>query len=260
MTFRRRVWTQLDLNAWPSEGVSPLNRLILALVITSVLVSLLQTEATLERASDWFLMAEVAGGVLFSVEFIARLWCKVENPDFADRFGRVRYFFEWHSVIDLVAVLSIWIDVAGHGEGWVVALRFARISRIFWLSSHSAVGQAVHELWSAVRDRATELFLAAVVAWIVMLVSSIGLYMAERTAQPEAFGSIPRAMWWAVTTMTTVGYGDVVPVTVMGKVLGGLTALTSIAILALPAGILAAAFSDAFQRTRARRKAKGPDA
>ena len=139
MTFRRRVWTQLDLNAWPSEGVSPLNRLILALVITSVLVSLLQTEATLERASDWFLMAEVAGGVLFSVEFIARLWCKVENPDFADRFGRVRYFFEWHSVIVLVPVLTIWTDVAWHGVGWAGAWRFPCLMRIFWLSRPSAV-------------------------------------------------------------------------------------------------------------------------
>jgi voltage-gated potassium channel len=90
--------------------------------------------------------------------------------------------------------------------------------------------------------------------------SAIALYLIEGDVQPEAFGSIPRAMWWAIATLTTVGYGDVYPVTWLGKLIAGMAALSSIAIVALPAGILAAAFSDAFQRTRKRREDKGPDA
>lgn len=260
MTFRRRLWMQLDLDAWRGDGVSPLNRILLALVMASVAVSALETEPTLAHWRPGFRAATGVFALLFSAEFAARLWAKPENPAYADPGGRLRYFLAWHSLIDLLAVLSLWLDLMGYGEGWLAALRMARLFRIYWLSRSSAVGAAVRELWSAVRERGTELFLAAVLAGLVLLFASIALYIVEREAQPENFGSIPRAMWWAIATLTTVGYGDVTPVTWPGKVIAGFAALTSIAIVALPAGILAAAFSDAFQRTRARRKKNGPDA
>jgi voltage-gated potassium channel len=260
MTLRRNLWMQLDLDAWPGEGVSPLNRLILGLVLASIFSSMMETEPTLAAWSPWFLRANVVFATLFSVEFIARLWTKPENPAYTGWRGRLRYFLAWHSLLDLVAVASIWVDIAGHGEGWIAALRLARIFRIFWLSGRSSVGVAVRELWGAVQERSTELFLAATLAALVVVFSAIALYLIEGDVQPEAFGSIPRAMWWAIATLTTVGYGDVYPVTWLGKLIAGMAALSSIAIVALPAGILAAAFSDAFQRTRKRREDKGPDA
>lgn len=260
MSFRRRLWMQLDLDAWTGTGVSPLNRLILLLVILSVTGSVLETEPTLGAYEGAFRFANLVFAALFSVEFAARLWAKPENPRYAEPWGRLRYFLEWHSLIDLVAVASLWLDVAGHGEGWIAALRLTRLFRIYWLTRSSAVGEAVRELWSAISDRGTELFLAAVLAGMVLILASICLYLVEAEAQPDAFGSIPRAMWWAIATLTTVGYGDVYPVTWLGKVVAGFAALTSIAIVALPAGILAAAFSDAFQKARAKRKKDGPDA
>ncbi|MFT4792092.1 MAG: voltage-gated potassium channel [Paracoccaceae bacterium] len=260
MTLRRRAWMQLDPEGWAEDGISPVNRLILALVCLSILLSVLHTEPSLAAAWGWFQLGNAALGTVFVVELAARLWSKPEHAEFSDRFGRLRYALEWHSVLDMIAVVSIWIDVAGYGEDWFAVLRLARVFRIFWLSRHSNVGEAVSELWGAVRARSTELLVCAVVVALVLLLSSIALFMAEREIQPEAFGSIPRAMWWSICTLTTVGYGDVTPVTTFGKVLAGLTSLASIAVLALPAGIMAAAFSDAFQRTRARQKAKGPDA
>lgn len=260
MSFRRRLWMQLDLDAWTGAGVSPLNRLILLLVILSVAGSVLETERSL---ADWdwaFRGANLVFAAAFSVEFAVRLWAKPENPRYAAPGGRLRYFLEWHSLIDLVAVASLWLDLAGYGEGWIAALRLTRLFRIYWLTRSSGVGEAVRELWAAVSERGTELFLAAVLAAMVLLLAAIALYIVEAEAQPEAFGSIPRAMWWAIATLTTVGYGDVYPVTWLGKVIAGFAALTSIAIVALPAGILAAAFSDAFQKARARRKKQGPDA
>ena len=260
MTFRRRLWMQLDLDAWTGDGVSPLNRLILLLVLMSVGISVLETEPTLKDWAPSFRIGNAIFAVLFLVEYIARLWAKPENPRFADRWGRWRHFFKWHSLIDLAAVLSLWLDVFGYGEGWIAGLRLARLFRIYWLTRSSAVGMAVRELWGAVRERSTELFLAAVLAGLVLILASIALYIVEQDAQPAAFGSIPRAMWWAIATLTTVGYGDVYPVTWAGKLIAGFAALTSIAIVALPAGILAAAFSDAFQKTRALKKKHGPDA
>jgi voltage-gated potassium channel len=90
--------------------------------------------------------------------------------------------------------------------------------------------------------------ISAAFAGVVLLLSATGLYLAERAAQPDAFGSIPRALWVSVVTLTTVGYGDAYPITVPGRLFGALTALAGVALVAMPAGIFAAAFSDTFQR------------
>jgi voltage-gated potassium channel len=92
--------------------------------------------------------------------------------------------------------------------------------------------------------------MSVMIAGVLLLVSSTLLYIVEGDGQPEAFGSIPRAMWWSIATLTTVGYGDVIPVTAIGRLLSGLTALLGIGLIAMPTGILASAFSDALQRQR----------
>ena len=98
--------------------------------------------------------------------------------------------------------------------------------------------------------------MSLVIAGILLLVSSTLLYMIEGEGQPDDFGSIPRAMWWSIATLTTVGYGDAVPHTVIGRILAGFTAVTGIGLIAMPTGILAAAFSDALQRQREEREAR----
>jgi voltage-gated potassium channel len=95
------------------------------------------------------------------------------------------------------------------------------------------------------------------IAGALLLISASALYVLEGGAQPDAFGSIPRAMWWSVATLTTVGYGDVVPVTALGRVFATLTAITGVGLIAMPAGILASAFSDAMQRKRDREDKDG---
>jgi voltage-gated potassium channel len=104
----------------------------------------------------------------------------------------------------------------------------------------------------AVRSRRYELGVSLLAAGAVLLASAVMLYLVEGQVQPDAYGSIPRALWWSIVTLTTVGYGDVYPVTLAGRMLGGLTALAGIGLIAMPTGILAAAFSDAFQKRRAR--------
>src|SRR5262249_9005046 len=104
---------------------------------------------------------------------------------------------------------------------------------------------------SAVFERRFELLFAVTLALLMILLSSAALYLIEGSRQPQAFGSILRAMWWSVITLTTVGYGDAVPVTWLGKGCAAVTAVAGIGMIAMPTGILAASFSDGFARARA---------
>lgn len=120
-------------------------------------------------------------------------------------------------------------------------MRLARIGRF---------SQAWTSLFEAISKRGSEIAISITIAFILIIISSTVLYLAEGAAQPEEFGSIPRAFWWSVATLTTVGYGDVTPVTGLGKVFAGITAILGVGLVAMPTGILAAAFSEAFQKDK----------
>jgi voltage-gated potassium channel len=254
MKLRSRLHRQLDLDAWEGSGVSPLNRVVLGLVIISIILAMLETEKTLNPWNPWFMAANTVLATVFAVEYALRLWVRFEAPNAPAGLRPLAYAFRWYALLDLAAVALLWLDIVfGLGSAWAVAMRLARILRIFTLTRHSAFGQAMRGLMRAIASRKMELGLSFGITGLALMASAIGLYLAERNVQPEAFGSIPRAMWWAIATLTTVGYGDVYPITALGKVIASVSALSAVAIVALPAGILAAALSDIFQSSRRNR-------
>ncbi len=151
----------------------------------------------------------------------------------------------------MVATVALWVDIILGIQGtYGVVLRLVRALRIITLARNSEWADAILLLGTAIRTRRRELILSFGLTLLILLVSATCLFLVEGTTQPEAFGSIPRAMWWAMATLTTVGYGDVYPITAIGKLFAGISAITSIAIVAMPTGIMAAAFSDVFQQLR----------
>jgi voltage-gated potassium channel len=249
-----RSWLhhQLAPEAWRGHGLSPVNRIFLAIVLLSIVAAIVQTEPTIGGAHPVpFLLLNTIFAALYTGEYALRLWSVGAAKEYRGLRGAARYALTVLSVVDLLAAIALWLDVALGVPGiYGALLRLVRVLRVLTLTRRSDTGSAKRIPVHAVRSRAVELMLSLGLAGQVLLVSSTLLYAVEGHDQPEAFGSIPRAMWWAVVTLTTVGYGDVHPLTTIGKVLAGLTAITSIAIIALPAGILAAAFSDAFQELR----------
>jgi len=172
----------------------------------------------------------------------------VENPAYGSGLrGRLRYMVTPSALVDLVVLISLFITLIG-AQGSM--LRLLRLARLVVLAKLVRFSSGLVAIVDAVRSRRYELAMSLAIACMLLLISSSLLFLVDGPGQPEAFGSIPRTMWWSVATLTTVGYGDAVPLTVFGKMLAGVTAITGIGLIAMPTGILASAFSDALQKQR----------
>ncbi|WP_022963764.1 ion transporter [Halopseudomonas pelagia] len=229
-----------------TQGVSLFNLVICVLILMAVLVAILETEQTLvDQFLGFFRVAEWLFFVIFVIEFCLRVYVAPLNPRFSGRFGRFRYLFSFWALIDLLALLPFLLTAT---DATAYYLRLARLFRVLRIARLGRFTQAWRLLGGAFYTRRYELLVSALVALLLLLVSSTFLYLIEAEGQPEAFGSVPRALWWSVATLTTVGYGDVTPDTAAGQFFAGLTAVAGIGLVAMPTGILAAAFSDAFQK------------
>jgi voltage-gated potassium channel len=256
--LRRAVWRQVDPEAYERDGLSPANRVVVWIVALSSILAILETEPTIEdMAPQAFALIEWIFAILFLAEYLVRLWAEGESPRFRGAKGRVRYALTPAAIIDLIAFLPSLVLPLLPGTSNFLLLRLFRLVRILRLARLGRFSVAMRHLSQAVTDRREELLLSLMLATFVLVFSAAGMYLLEGENDPRAFGSIPRAMWWSVCTLTTVGYGDIYPHSVAGKVLGGLTSIAGIGLIAMPTGILAAAFSAAFQRTRVARQGDG---
>lgn len=248
-SWRRWLYVNLHPPAWHKRGLSPLNCLVAAAIVGAVGLAILQSEPLVYAGNEaLFRGLEIVFAVIFLAEYAGRIWIAGENPDYGPTFrGRLRYALTIPALIDLVATVSLFMTLFGsHGA----VLRLVRLFRIIALAKLGRYSSALNAIGQAISSRRYELTMSLAIAGMLLLISSTLLYLVEGEGQPDDFGSIPRAMWWSIATLTTVGYGDAFPITPVGRILAGVTALTGIGLIAMPTGILAAAFSDALNRQR----------
>ena len=257
--LRKAVYRHLEPAAWPKKGLSPINIFLVVLIIVAVVQAVIETEPLIAQGREqMFDYLELCIGVVFLIEYVARVWVAVENPRFASaRFPRLRYMVSPIAIIDLLAVVPTFFAFGGAPN---LLLRFFRVLRMLRLAKLGRTSDAWQDIRQAVYERRHEFALIVGLLLITILVSGSLLYVAEAEAQPDKFGSIPRSLWWAIVTLTTVGYGDAYPVTVLGRFLAGVIAITGVTVIALPTGIFAASFSDAMDRRRRKSSDGGPDA
>jgi voltage-gated potassium channel len=222
---------------------------IMSLIVLNVLAVVLESVSSISNAySAEFYWFEAFSVTVFSIEYILRLW-SCEDPALIGSGmtlkARLRYAFSFHGVIDLVAILPFYLGMFINAD--LRFLRALRLIRILKLTRYSpALTLLIRALKREQQAITASLFLMA----IALIVASCGIYACERGAQSEDFGSIPAAIWWAIATLTTVGYGDVIPVTVGGKVFGACVMLVGVVMVALPTGILASTFADELRARR----------
>lgn len=222
---------------------------ILGLIGLNVVALIAESIAPVRASfSPVFRVIDAVTAVVFSIEYAARLWsCTASSRYPHPVTGRLRYALRPMLLIDLLAVLPYWLPFLGME---LVVLRALRLLRVFRIAKVGRYFPALTLLGRVVVRRKEELLVTAAVTLLLLVISSSMIYFAERNVQPEVYSSIPAAMWWAIVTLTTVGYGDVYPITVAGRFLGAITAVLGIGLFALPTGILGSGFVEELERSR----------
>lgn len=246
-TLRQQLYELLEDEEWPHPASRLLHNLLVLLIVLSVAAAVLETVPWIRARWDGWLRAVEYGCVgLFTLEYVARVWVAVE--DRAGRYerpfwGRVRYMLTPMAIVDLLAILPTYLALIVPGD--FLLLRTLRILRILKITRYSPA-LATFEI-VLVNERRS-LAAAGTILAVALLLAAGALHHVEGEVQPEAFGSIPAAMWWAIITLTTVGYGDVAPITTLGRALAGLVAVIGIGMFALPTAILGAGFAYELQK------------
>jgi voltage-gated potassium channel len=220
---------------------------LVALVLVNVAAVVLESVPSIEdRFRTTFLVIEIVSLIAFTVEYGLRLWTAVEHMPLA---GRSSWAARWAwartpaAIVDLLAVAPFYLALFGPTD--LRALALFRLVRFFKLARYSSGLTSLLEAIYA--ERQALLATLLILSGLVLTMASF-MYLAEREAQPDRFGTIPDAMWWAIVTLTTLGYGDAVPITPLGKIIAALTAVMGVAMLALPVGIVATSFAEVIHR------------
>jgi voltage-gated potassium channel len=220
--------------------------LILLISINVAAVILESVEQAHRDYGPWFHLIEVVSVGVFTVEYLVRLWCAPERePGEPAAAQRLAYARTPLAVIDFLAIAPFYMSFIVPMD--LRFLRVLRLLRVFKLTRYSG---AMSMLLEVFRQEANAFFAGFFILMVLLILAASGAYLAEHQAQPDKFGSIPHAMWWAMVTLTTVGYGDVTPITTMGRLFGAVVTIIGIGMAALPAGILASGMADHLRRRR----------
>jgi len=247
--------TRADLRRWLYEILdqgtigSPIGRrvnrgIVLVVVISLVSISLESVPELAARYWFWFRAIEIVATLIFTLEYALRLWGAAENPRYGrHRAARINFIKSPLGIIDLIALLPLWLT-------FVMSLdvRFLLVLRAFRLFKLARYSPAMRSLLDALYAERRALMGCLVILLGAALFSAAVMHLVEGNVQPDKFGTIPDAMWWAIVTLSTIGYGDVVPVTPLGRLIGTVTIVAGLIMIALPVGVIASAFANVVHR------------
>jgi voltage-gated potassium channel len=215
--------------------------IVQALIVMSLIVFSIETIPNMDHTVvDLLGVLELAIVAIFSIEYLLRILVSQDKK---------RFIFSMWGVIDLLAILPFYLFFLGL-EFDLVMLRAFRLIRLTRLLKLARYNKAMARLGLAMKIAREDLLVSLGATCIMLFVASFGIYQFENSVQPDRFGSVFDSLWWALSTLTTVGYGDVYPMTLGGKVFTGLVLMIGLGIVALPAGIIASSLTEARERQK----------
>ena len=248
--IKERIFEILEVASADDLPSRALDIFIMILIFFNVIAVILETvKALTSQYMLLFRTFEVFSVSIFTIEYLSRLWsCTVDSRFKSPIKGRIQFAVTPFALVDLMAILPFYLPMIITLD--LRSIRVIRLFRLFRLLKLARYSESLKTFGSVLKEKKEELLIAAFVVLILLVISSSVLYSVEHEAQPEVFSSIPAAMWWGVATLTTVGYGDVYPITPIGKFFGAIIAILGIGMFALPAGVLASGFAEEIQRKR----------
>ncbi len=221
------------------------NQCIFALIIISILSFFLSTVPEYFIYSNIFNNIEHFVMIVFSIELILRFIAIGNDSRYQGLYGRLKYIKEPFVIIDILVLLPYYLVLSGID---LIFLRALRVLRIFKLLRYEQYNSFDIILWHIVRENKDKFMVVVQLSTIIMLISAPIMYYLENTVQPDVFSSIPDALWWSVITFTTVGYGDMYPITAFGKIMASFLSILGIAFYAIPGAIFTSALLDKLKK------------
>jgi voltage-gated potassium channel len=249
MLTQRRVHQILSRAKQGDTASAICDWFIMIMVVLNVIAVILESVQPLYEAYQTaFDRFEYFSLGIFSIEYLLRLWSAASDDESGETAlkRRLRYAFGFNGIVDLIAILPSLIELF-YPFVDLRSLRAVRLFRIFKFANYS---YALEDFALAAKNERGAFFAAFYILLVAVILASTGIYIAENDAQPDKFASIPDAMWWAIITLTTVGYGDVSPVTFIGKIIGAGVAIMGVCVVAMLTGILASSFSAQMARRK----------
>ena len=247
---KHRVHTLLHPELGNTHWDRALNAFIILLILLNVIAVMLETIPSIYLPNKaFFYYFDIISVAIFSIEYILRVWSCVHEEKYSHPvYGRLKYMATPGAIIDLLAILPFYLHVfVGLDLRILRILRLFRFLRLFRLTSYMKATKLIVNVFRSVYN---QLLLSLVLALTLIIISSSLVYFPEHLAQPEVFTSIPATIWWSVVTLTTVGYGDMIPITIIGKIFTGVILLAGVAMFALPAGIITAGFLEEIRKQK----------
>lgn len=247
--WQQRTFELLEAGKGDDFKSKALDFFLMVLILISVLTVVLESESFLRnRYQASFIWAEIIFTTVFSLEYLLRVWaapCK--NRGLTPVNSRLKYVFSFYGIIDIVSIAPFFLSLLFP----VMDLRVLRLIRVLRILKVSHYNSALQDLGSAIHAERKSFISTLYIFLVAIFMCASLIYVFENSAQPEKFGSIIQSMWWTVVTLTTVGYGDVAPITLGGKLVGAGTAIMGVCSVALLTGVVANSFSAQLARKRA---------
>jgi len=243
---KKRTFEILEIASADDLLSRTLDIFIMTLIFLNVIAVILETVQSFSPQYTLFFEAfEIFSVSIFTIEYLLRLWtCTTDNRFKGAIKGRIRFAVTPLALVDLIAILPFYLPmIVSLDLRFIRAVRLFRLFRLFKIGRYS---ESLKTLGCVLKEKKEELLITVFLVLTLLVIASSLMYFVE----PKSFSSIPAAMWWGVTTLTTVGYGDIYPKTPIGRFLGAIIAIVGIGMFALPAGILASGFAEEIQRKR----------
>ena len=220
---------------------------IAIVILLNISVLFLETFEQLQKYTELFKQVEFVTVIIFCIEYILRIWTADElYPNLKKGKAIGKFLVSFDGIVDLLTIMPFFVF-----SGFV-AFRMLRVVRIFHLFRINATYDSFHVITSVLYTRRNQIFSSCFILLIMLMASSLGMYSAEHEAQPEVFDNAFSGLWWSVSTILTVGYGDIYPITVMGRVMGIIIAILGVGVVAIPTGIISAGFVEQYTQLQRR--------